>query len=160
MEDKDDSVIDELNEMNLGELKIIEDIQTNNNNNIKEFKITTGNTFEKKNSKFQAHFASIESSDDIHKIISQLRQEKKYLNATHNMFAYRLYKKDKDLTIEGCDDDGEFGASERLLFLLRRRDIKNLLVIVTRWYGGIKLGGERFKIICSVAQQLLEEKYK
>ena len=38
------------------------------------------------------------------------------------------------------DDDGEDAAGGRLLHLLQILDAKNVLVIVSRWYGGIKLG--------------------
>jgi len=36
-------------------------------------------------------------------------------------------------------------------------NVENVVVIVSRWFGGIKLGPERFKLICNSARHLLEE---
>jgi len=58
---------------------------------------------------------------------------------------------------ENRDDDGETGASDQLLFLLQRAQVLNTLVVVTRWYGGVKLGPDRFRIITNVAKELLQE---
>jgi len=55
------------------------------------------------------------------------------------------------------DDEGEGGAGDKLLYLLERAGVTNLVVIVTRWYGGIMLGPDRFKHIVNVAQTLLQE---
>lgn len=53
------------------------------------------------------------------------------------------------------DDDGEGGAGDALLHLLEVLKIRNAVVVVARWYGGIKLGGDRFKRICEVAKMSL-----
>jgi putative IMPACT (imprinted ancient) family translation regulator len=52
------------------------------------------------------------------------------------------------------DDDGETGAGDKLLYLLERMEVTNTLVVVTRWYGGIQLGPDRFKHITGVAKQV------
>lgn len=43
------------------------------------------------------------------------------------------------------DDDGETAAGSRLAHLLQILDLKNVLVIVTRYFGGIHLQGDRFR---------------
>ena len=48
------------------------------------------------------------------------------------------------------------GAGSRLLHLLNMMDVKNTLVVVTRWYGGIQLGGDRWKHINNVARNAIE----
>ncbi|VDC07326.1 unnamed protein product [Peniophora sp. CBMAI 1063] len=53
------------------------------------------------------------------------------------------------------DDDGETAAGGRLAHLLQLLDIKNVLVIVTRYYGGILLGPDRFKHINQAARDAL-----
>lgn len=58
---------------------------------------------------------------------------------------------------QDCDDDGENAAGGRLLHLLELLDVKNVVVVVSRWYGGIQLGPKRFKIINNVARRALEE---
>ncbi|KAK6513931.1 eIF2 kinase Gcn2p negative regulator [Arthrobotrys conoides] len=53
------------------------------------------------------------------------------------------------------DDDGETAAGSRLGHLLDMIDVWNVLVIVSRWYGGIKLGPDRFRIINQIAREAL-----
>jgi putative IMPACT (imprinted ancient) family translation regulator len=53
------------------------------------------------------------------------------------------------------DDDGEEGAGTRLAQLLELRKDDGVLVVVSRWYGGIPLGPKRFAHIVNVARELL-----
>jgi Uncharacterized protein family UPF0029 len=53
------------------------------------------------------------------------------------------------------DDDGEDGAGSRLAHLLEMRKEVNILVLVSRWYGGIQLGPKRFVHINNVARDVL-----
>jgi hypothetical protein len=53
------------------------------------------------------------------------------------------------------DDDGEDGAGARLAHLLELRKDDGVLVVVSRWYGGIPLGPKRFAHIVNVARELL-----
>ena len=48
------------------------------------------------------------------------------------------------------------GAGSRLLHLLNMMNVNNTLVVVTRWYGGIHLGGDRWKHINNVARNSIE----
>lgn len=61
----------------------------------------------------------------------------------------------KDLQ-QGSFDGGESGAGQRLLTLLERSNIVNVMVIVTRWYGGTPLGSVRFRHISSTAVESLK----
>jgi len=54
------------------------------------------------------------------------------------------------------NDDGETAAGSRLAHLLSILEINNVLVIVTRWFGGIHLGPDRFKHINHAARNALE----
>ena len=55
------------------------------------------------------------------------------------------------------DDDGEDAAGSRLLHLLQILNVKDTIVVVTRWYGGVKLGPARFTHINNAARVLLEK---
>jgi putative IMPACT (imprinted ancient) family translation regulator len=55
------------------------------------------------------------------------------------------------------NDDGEDGAGIRLSQLLQLRKEMNVLVVVSRWYGGIHLGSKRFAHIVSAAQTVLTQ---
>ena len=79
-------------------------------------------------------------------------------NRRHNIWAYRLY----DTTTTGTgrtseehDDDGESAAGGRLATLLKLTDARNVVVIVSRWYGGVHLGPDRFKLINMCAFDML-----
>ncbi|CAI1890795.1 hypothetical protein SEUBUCD646_0D00750 [Saccharomyces eubayanus] len=58
---------------------------------------------------------------------------------------------------QGCADCGEAAAGQRLLTLLERANIFNILVIVTRWYGGTPLGSSRFRHISTCAVESLKK---
>ena len=60
------------------------------------------------------------------------------------------------LFLQDCDDDGEAAAGARLLFLLNAMNVQNVVVFVSRWFGGVLMGGQRFKEINRAAQSLLE----
>ena len=60
------------------------------------------------------------------------------------------------LITQDYDDDGEDAAGGRLLHLLQILDVKNTIVVVSRWYGGVKLGPARFTHINNAARLLLE----
>ena len=53
------------------------------------------------------------------------------------------------------DDDGESGAGSKLAHLLEMMKVKDVCVIVSRRYGGIQLGPDRFKHISTCARSLL-----
>jgi len=65
------------------------------------------------------------------------RIKKKYYDATHNCYAYKL----ADGTIKYSDDGEPNGtAGIRILNAINHFELNNILVIVTRYFGGIKLG--------------------
>jgi Uncharacterized protein family UPF0029 len=53
------------------------------------------------------------------------------------------------------DDDGEDAAGGRLGHLLEMRNEDGVLVVVSRWFGGVLLGSKRFVHITNVARDLL-----
>lgn len=59
-----------------------------------------------------------------------------------------IYKHDND-------DDGEDAAGSKLAYLLDMRKDENVVVVVSRWYGGIHLGPKRFQVITNVAREML-----
>lgn len=55
------------------------------------------------------------------------------------------------------DDNGETAAGGRLAHLLRILGVDDVLVVVTRYFGGIHLGPDRFKHINQAARNALEK---
>ncbi len=62
---------------------------------------------------------------------------KKYYDATHNCFAYRIYK-DKFKYSDDGEPNGTAGI--RIYNAIEHFNLQNILLIVTRYYGGVKLG--------------------
>lgn len=87
-----------------------------------------------KKSKFIATLYEANSKDEAEKILQNVR--KKYFDAKHHCYAYIIEK------IEKCSDDGEPSgtAGAPLLALLKSANLKNVIIIVTRYFGGILLG--------------------
>lgn len=69
------------------------------------------------------------------------------------MYAYR-FEKDKKI-VQGQDSDGETGAGPKLLQMLEAVDAVNIFTMVVRFYGGVKIGNSRFRVITDTALELL-----
>ncbi|GES58071.1 impact family protein [Aspergillus terreus] len=82
-----------------------------------------------------------------------LATEKKVAAATHNISAWRI--REGGTSVQDCDDDGETAAGGRLLHLMQLMDVWDVVVVVTRWYGGVLLGPDRFRIINAVGRDAL-----
>ena len=118
--------------------------------------IVTGPTLEDRKSVFQGHAAKVTSLAEVKAVMEELKRCSKIARATHNMFAYRIQGEKNSSLLQDCDDDGEDAAGGRMLHLLQLLDVKNVLVVVSRWYGGIHLGPDRFKHINNAARHVLE----
>ncbi|XP_042299349.1 protein IMPACT-like isoform X3 [Sceloporus undulatus] len=117
-----------------------------------------GNPITDRRSTFQGHLAPVVSPKQVKNVLAELYKNKKIANATHNIYAYRIYCEDKQTFLQDCEDDGETAAGGRLLHLMQILDVHNVLVVVSRWYGGILLGPDRFKHINNCARNILVEK--
>ena len=98
---------------------------------------TTSEIVEKK-SKFIANLFYVETEEQAETKIKEIK--KKYFDARHNCIAYRVIENDK--VIERSSDDGEPSgtAGGPMLNILQKNNLCNILVIVTRYFGGILLG--------------------
>ncbi|KAG7374461.1 UPF0029 domain containing protein [Nitzschia inconspicua] len=119
----------------------------------------SGDPLVDKKSTFQAHLCSVKTEEDVTEALRQLiTGSSKLQRATHNMYAWRIVETLADgrvLTKHDNDDDGEDAAGSKLAYLLDMRNDENVLVVVSRWYGGIQLGPKRFAHIVNVARELL-----
>ncbi|KAJ6662153.1 hypothetical protein lerEdw1_012618 [Lerista edwardsae] len=116
-----------------------------------------GNPITDRRSTFQAHLAPVVSPKQVKNVLAELYENKKIASATHNIYAYRIYCEDKQTFLQDCEDDGETAAGGRLLHLMQILNVRNVLVVVSRWYGGILLGPDRFKHINNCARNILVE---
>lgn len=90
-----------------------------------------------KKSKFISHIAEIKSEDEAETFIKQTR--KKYYDATHNCSAYIL---NSDRGIRHSSDDGEPSgtAGKPILDVISGAGLSDIIVVVTRYFGGTELG--------------------
>lgn len=92
---------------------------------------------EEKRSKFIANAYYVENVDEAEKIIKMVK--KQYYDANHNCYAY-IVKADQ--VVKRFSDDGEPNgtAGSPILNVLEKNKLYNVLIIVTRYFGGILLG--------------------
>ena len=106
-------------------------------NTIAENSEITVEVIEKK-SKFIANIFYINNVAEAEELIKKVK--KKYYDAKHNCIAYRVIEDSK--IIERSSDDGEPSgtAGAPILSILQKNNLLNILVVVTRYFGGILLG--------------------
>lgn len=87
-----------------------------------------------KNSRFICYLYKIKNIEDINTILNNLKKE--HINANHHCYAYIIDN------IKKSSDDGEPGgtAGIPILKVLENNNLNNILAIVVRYFGGIKLG--------------------
>ena len=91
-----------------------------------------------KKSKFIANLFYVENISQAEIKIKEIR--KKYFDAKHHCFAYRILE--NEMIIEKSSDDGEPSgtAGQPMLSILKNNNLVNVIIIVTRYFGGILLG--------------------
>ena len=93
--------------------------------------------YEINKSKFLAHVKHVETEESAREFVLMIR--KKYFDATHNCSAWILGERgDK----QKSNDDGEPGgtAGNPILETIKKNELTNCAIVVTRYFGGIKLG--------------------
>ena len=90
------------------------------------------------------------SAEDAAAFLKALKRRKKFAKATHNTWAC--------LTDEAPlkNDDGESGAGMVILRMLEREGLRNHIIVVTRWYGGKHLGGDRFRHVQDAVRHYMD----
>jgi len=89
---------------------------------------------------------------EIDAVLTELKRDRSYAKATHNTWAALL-------PTGGLKaDDGESGAGMVILRMLERAELQNHVIIVTRWYGGKKLGGDRFRRVQDAVRAYLDDR--
>eukprot|EP00891_Asterochloris_glomerata_P005293 jgi/Astpho2/5293/Aster-x1287 len=122
-----------------------------------EADIVHGEAFTERKSTFQAHLAQVTSVKQVEAVMALLKQNNKIARATHNILAYRIKLPSLGSWISDADDDGEAQAGGRLLHLLQVVNASDVMVVVSRWYGGVLLGPARFQHINNAARDLLDK---
>jgi putative IMPACT (imprinted ancient) family translation regulator len=101
-------------------------------------------------SRYAASTGPVSSRAEIDAFLSSLQSRRKFGKATHHSWAAVL--------ADGGplrNDDGEAGAGAVILKMLEREGVVDRIVVVTRWYGGVHLGGDRFAHIVTCTRAAL-----
>ena len=103
-------------------------------------------------SRYAVSGRAVASRADCTAFIADLKRVRKFAKATHHSWACVLS--------DGGplkDDDGESGAGAVILRMLEREGLVDVIVVVTRWYGGVHLGGDRFAHVVTCTRAFLED---
>lgn len=112
-----------------------------------------------KKSKFIANIFFVESVEEAENKIKEVK--KRFHDARHNCSSYRVLEDGK--IVEKSSDDGEPSgtAGGPMLNILQKKELVNVVVIVTRYFGGILLGtGGLVRAYSDVTQNAIEEAKK
>lgn len=103
-------------------------------------------------SRYAVTGARVTSRAEIDQVLADLKSERAYAKATHNTWAALL-------PTGGLKaDDGESGAGMVILRMMEREGLRDHVIIVTRWYGGKKLGGDRFRRVQDAVRAYLDQR--
>jgi putative IMPACT (imprinted ancient) family translation regulator len=102
-------------------------------------------------SRYAAAVGPVRTKSDVDAFLATLRHRRKFAKATHLSWAAVLS--------DGGPlkhDDGEAGAGALILKMLEREAVLDRIIVVTRWYGGVQLGGDRFAHIATCTRAALQ----
>ena len=124
---------------------------------IKTILANSSSELDVKKSKFIANIIKITNEQDAKEKLNQIRKE--YSDARHNCYAYIVYDNETKTKIEKSSDDREPSgtAGIPMLTLLQKNNLVNVLIVVTRYFGGILLGtGGLVRAYTDSSKQALE----
>lgn len=109
-----------------------------------------GEVLRDRGSRYAVSGEAVADEAGIRAALGELRKQRKYAKATHNSWA-AILPDGRQLK----DDDGESGAAAIILRMLERAGLSGHLIVVTRWYGGVNLGGDRFGHVVTAVRSYL-----
>ncbi len=110
---------------------------------------------EEKKSRFLGKIKPVETEEEALAFIESIK--KQYWDARHNCYAYIIGEHSESIR---CSDDGEPSgtAGKPMLEVLQNNELKNVVVVVTRYFGGTLLGtGGLVRAYTQATQAALEE---
>jgi uncharacterized YigZ family protein len=89
-------------------------------------------------SKFIGNVFHIKKMSDIDSFLQSIKT--KYFDARHHCFAYKINDESNNISFKYSDDwEPTWTAWKPIMNIIDRHDISNILIIITRYFGGIKL---------------------
>lgn len=109
-----------------------------------------------KGSRYAVSGGPVQGRAGVQAFLKELKRTKRFARATHNSWAAILTEDGQPTPVKG--DDGEAGAGAVILRMLERAALHDHLIVVTRWYGGVKLGGDRFRHVQEAVRLYLDRR--
>ncbi len=102
-------------------------------------------------SRYAVSGGPVQGRAGVDAFLADLKRTKKFAKATHNSWAVVL-------SGDGAmrNDDGESGAGAVILKMIERAGLLDHVIVVTRWYGGVHLGGDRFAHVVTSVRAYLD----
>ena len=110
-----------------------------------------GQVLSDRGSKYAVSGGAVSDRNGVDALLKALKRDKSYAKATHNSWGVIL---PDGTPLKG--DDGEAGAGMVILRMLEREGLRGHVIVVTRWYGGKHLGGDRFRHVQTCVQAYLD----
>jgi putative IMPACT (imprinted ancient) family translation regulator len=110
------------------------------------------NVLSDRGSKYAVSGGAARSRAEAQALVSTLKRNKRFAKATHNSWAVLLSQGPEPIKA----DDGEAGAGAVILRMLEREGLYDHVIVVTRWFGGTHLGGDRFRHVQTAVRAYLE----
>ena len=107
-----------------------------------------------KGSIFQGHLHPVHTEGELIQAIRAISQDKQLAKSDHAMYAYNFIDPE-GVNRCGYFDDGEWTGGNILSTLLCEKELSNIVIIVTRSFGGVHLGKKRFELIRQVANETI-----
>ncbi|KAK0707475.1 hypothetical protein B0H67DRAFT_495440 [Lasiosphaeris hirsuta] len=129
---------------------------------------TASQPFSLKKSTFIARAAPITSASEQKTLLASLLAANPSLQtATHNAWAYRLRPPEgagifgsTGRAREASFDDGETGCGDLMLRVMREAGAVDTMVVLTRWFGGVFLGPDRWRLMRNCVAGALSERLR
>lgn len=113
--------------------------------------ILVGHILTDRGSKYGYSFTQVNGKEDIKTFLKFVRDNKPFDTADHCSYAFRI-RSPEGVLVEGKWDDGETGAGQCILRELKRKNVEQVILIVSWHFGGTYLQTDRFKNIVDVAR--------
>lgn len=126
-------------------------------NNIPDFKRKIlQNVIVDRWSKYTVVWWFVQSKEDVKIFMNEILKDKYFRKASHNTYAYRIKQSNWSI-LESKNDDWETWAWNCVLRELQRWNTLNIVLVVTRYFGWVKLQADRFKNVIEASKIFLEK---
>lgn len=122
----------------------------------KKENIFDSNVLVDRGSKYGYGFTKVEWKEDIKTFLKYIRSTKPFDSADHCSYAFRI-RSPEGVLVEGKWDDGETWAGQCILRELKRENIEQAILVVSRHFWGVYLQTDRYKNVVDVARMGIEK---